>query len=258
MKRTVNPTGKSRIIQDNVSAHFDEEVDKGVVEVTWDLTEFDFDLQSELIFETYSMGRTTRDQLPLAGNLKGTRALHLADLAQSHSVNLFIRVVSKRDGVRLILAESAAIPLFRGSEEASQESLLKVQPIENLPKLWDIDYSLGEPVLQVNNRDQNYPTLVASGLFLGAILPSVVEEIAFVLITNDEAFTAEVFERWLVFLGQYGLTESKLSELHKCLEDEDLSQALGSIRETCKAVAAAFAEQKDLVHHALLAEEAGE
>lgn len=258
MKRTVNPTGKLRINQENVSAHFDDELDTGVVEVTWDLSEFNFEQQAELVFETYSLGRTTRDQVPLEGNLMGTRALHLADLTRSHSVNLFLRVVSKIDGVRLILAESAAIPLFRGSDEASQESLLKVQPVEGLSKLWEIDYSLGEPVLQINNKDQSYPTLVASDLFLGAILPSVVEEIAFALITNDEAFTSEVYEKWTIFLAQFGLTESKLIELHKCLEDDDLSRALGAIRETCKTVASEFAETKDLVGHALAAEEVGE
>ena len=258
MKRTVNPTGKSRITHENVSAHFDEDADSGVLDVTWDLEGFDFDQEAELIFETYSLGRTTRDQIPLAGNFKGTRSLHLAELAQFHSVNLFLRVVSTSGGVRLILAESAAIPLFRGPEQASQESLLKVQPVENLPKLWEIDYSLGEPVLQVNNKDQSYPTLVSSGLFLSAILPSVVEEICFVLITNDEAFAAEVFDRWLSFLGVYGLTESKLSELHESLEVEDLGQALASVRETCKSVASAFSEQKELVRHALSAEEESE
>ena len=55
MKRTVNPTGKSRITHDNVSAHFDEDADSGVLEVTWDLEGFDFDQEAELIFETYSL-----------------------------------------------------------------------------------------------------------------------------------------------------------------------------------------------------------
>lgn len=247
MKRTVNLTGKKRITQDLVSAEIIEDDSSNSAKVIWNLTALGIKQDAELIFETYSFGQTSRDLVPLNGNESGEKILNLVNFKKDSSINLYLRVVDSSAPVRRILAESAAIALLPGKTKEGDNSLLKVQAKNDLLSLWQVDYSLGEPVLQISNRNGIYADLISQQIFMAAVLPAALSGISFTVISQPEVFNSEVLMQWESALTKFGLTENRLGELREILEIEaGQGNSLPLIQEEANAISQRFAARFDM------------
>lgn len=247
MKRTVNLTGKKRITQDLVSAEFIDEGASHTAKVSWDLSSLNLDPGMEIIFETYSFGQTSRDAVQLLENEVASRIINLVNFKKDSSISLYVRVVDATSPVRRIVAESASIALLPGVAKEGNNSLLKVQAKSDLQSLWQIDFSIGEPVLQISNRNGIYGDLIAEPVFFASVLPAAVSEIAFVIIAQADLLNADTLKLWESAFRAYGLSEARLGELRGSLTSEEyLGDSLISIKDEANSIAQRFAAKFDL------------
>ncbi len=253
MKRTLNATGKVRLSQDHVWAEFTAEPTGKTVKVEWDLSGLSMPSGLEMIAEVFASD-SIRETIGSDFNPKGFHIISLSDSLAEGLIRLTLRLVDTKDPLRRIAAETASI--FLNSEESSSKSLLKTQPKSDLSTLWAIDFAIGEPVLQILNRGNSYRELTSSELFLSAILPSAVESITQLVITDQDSFNADALTSWEDFLGLLGLTSEELLEFRRQIEDSNAVEIFQTIRQRAQEVARVYSLSYKLTEVSLIAEEA--
>jgi hypothetical protein len=237
MKRTLNATGKIRLTQDQVKAEFNDTLDGKVIKVEWDLSNLDMKPTWEMIAEVFASD-SIREVIPGDLEQKGSHSLALGDTLSEGLVRLTVRLVDSSDPIRRIAAETA--PIYLNSEPGSTKSLLKTQPKSDLQTLWAIDFSLGEPVLQILNKENSYRELTSSQLFLSSVLPPAVERILELVITDEDSFDAEPLMAWENFFSILGISSEELSELRSSLSESSAIELISSIRQRAQEIARVY------------------
>jgi hypothetical protein len=108
---------------------------------------------------------------------------------------------------RVIKATTTPMPVIFDLAENTSGQLLKIQRLDELETLWRLDFNSGEPILQVCNRNGLYPKLTNGPIFLSAVLPAAVKEIAFTLFSRLYEIQDEVYEAWMEYFVTLGLTD---------------------------------------------------
>ncbi len=224
MIRTLNSTGRQRITMDMVSATPRMEGAIRSIDLVWNLTELALDEKSEVIIEVSITGQTMRI---VAGQLdRGTGSYQakvpfLVD-AKSAKAKLLVSKANSA-GVRIISATSTSIPVLFEKEPEGGQSPLPIQLKEDLKTVWELDYSTGKPVLWITNKNGIYGQLKSNPIFFPTILPQVVKEISFQLLTNPSAFESNP-EVWVNFFRSLGLNDEERESLQAMEDIEDGTQ----------------------------------
>jgi hypothetical protein len=132
----------------------------------------------------------------------------------SNSVVRIRLVVVTRDpkGFPIIRAESVSVT-FTTTGDSSAKSLLPVQPDEELVVPWELDFSGGDVVLRVSNKNGIWNDhLRSSPLFKPLIVGPIVFQIAFRLIAGVEDLGSGL-SNWQRVLESAGLDIGDLGEL---------------------------------------------
>lgn len=237
MKRTLNPTGKIRLTQDQVWADLTASPGGKNLKIGWDLSGLDLGDNLEMIAEIFASD-SLREVVPGHFATTGTHSIELGNALSEGLIRFTLRLVDPMDPVRRITAETASI--FLNSDASSAKSLLKTQPNSNLPTLWAVDFALGEPVLQILNQGNSYRDLTSSRLFLSAVLPTAVEKIVELVITEEDSFEANALTAWEEFFVRLGLASEELSELRVALSNYETVEVISSIRQRSQEVAKAY------------------
>jgi hypothetical protein len=108
MKRTLNPTGKIRLTQDQVWAEFSETPHGKTVKVDWDLSAIELNSTWEMIAEVFAAD-SIREVIPSQLQSKGSHLIELRDSLSEGLIRLTLRLVDVADPLRRIAAETAPI-----------------------------------------------------------------------------------------------------------------------------------------------------
>ena len=208
MRRTVNHTGKLRITLDLVSLVTSSSSARKSITIGWDLSSLSLTADLELIAEIDSFAANTRVALGSLGLGVGEAVLDLEYIRDSKMAKVTLIAVDSASPTRIIKATTSPMPVIFDLAENSSGQLLKIQRLDELATLWRLDFNSGEPILQVCNRNGLYPKLTNGPIFLSAVLPAAVKEIAFTLFSRLYEIQDEVYEAWMEYFATIGLTDT--------------------------------------------------
>jgi hypothetical protein len=240
MKRTINPTGKIRLTQDQVTAELVSVGEGYDVLVAWNFSGLELKSNLETVLEIYASD-ATREILGTELGKEGSRQVPLRISQTDGQMRLSLKLIDTDDLLRRIVAETS--PIFLNADSNEAKSLLKTQAKPDLARLWDIDFSNGEPVLQILNKGNSYRELTSSELFLFAILPSAVEKITELVICEQDSFDSEILSRWENFLELFGLSEDELLSMRQELEEASTPEFLANVRGKSREIAHSYSQK---------------
>jgi hypothetical protein len=191
------------------------------IEVSWNLSELGLDAASDVIIEVSITGQTMRIVAGKLGFANGSYEAKVPFLRDAKSAKATI-LVSKPDsnGIRIISATSTSIPVLFEKEPEGGQSPLPIQLKEDLNTVWQLDYATGKPVLWIANKNGIYSQLKANPIFFPTIMPYVIKEIAFQLLSNPSAFESNS-DVWVKFFKGLGLSDEERQQLQETDEIED-------------------------------------
>lgn len=234
MIRTLNSTGRQRITMDMVSLTPRIDGPSRSVDVSWNLETLALDPTAEVIIEISITGQTIRISAGMLGDATGCHEAKVPFLRDAKSAKGKV-LVSKANssGVRLILATTSSIPVLFEKEPEGGESPLPIQLKEDLNSVWELDYSTGKPVLWIVNKNGIYSRLKSDPIFFPTILPAVIKEIAFKLLSSPSSFESNS-EVWIRFFRALGLTDEEREQLQSM---EDIEEGTSDRWEKSEAIA---------------------
>jgi len=209
MRRTLNQTGRQRILMQDVTATPVVDGPNRSVIFSWDLSAMALPADAEVIIEVSLTGQSMRFVASKVEDGISTFEAKVAFLRDAKSAKSKLYVSKNQsNGTRLILATTTNIPIVFEKEPDGGNSPLQIQLIDNLSTVWRLDYDSGKPVLQVSNSDGMYAQLKNNPIFFPTILPQVIKEIAFHLLSSPEDFGSEG-DIWNQFFKSYGLSDEE-------------------------------------------------
>jgi hypothetical protein len=185
MRASINQTGRKTIPAEQLSIQLIDELN---LRFKWDFSNLKIDLESEVILELFSIGNSERI------SISPERIADTGDLIISLSKYVVTKGITGRlkvirvgdDGIRYILNESKTLRLENDKLEGEHgKSLLDVYNDPQLRVPWQLVFDDGEPVLKVSDYFENAPKIYTHTVFQTSILPDVMKQIAFWLLTED-------------------------------------------------------------------------
>jgi hypothetical protein len=221
MKRTLNQTGRQRILLEHASAVPIIDGANRSILFTWDLSTYDLDLDAEIVIEVSLTGQEKRFVVGKLGDVPPQYEAKVEFLRDAKSAKATL-YVSKADpeGIRIIQATTATHTILFEKEPDGGNSPLQIQLVDELATVWRLEYKDGKPVLQITNRNGVYAQLKANPLFFPTILPQVIKELAFHLFASPGDFQSNE-EVWINFFKAYGLADQERISLQAADEEDD-------------------------------------
>jgi hypothetical protein len=207
MRASINQTGRTQIPPDNLTL---ELLDESKLKLRWNFEETKLPQDSEGVLELFSLGNYERINFP-SGDFAspGEREISLDKFADPKSVIGRLKfVTTTADGLRLITSESKTLRLENDKLEGEHgKSLLDVFWDPNLRVPWLLVFEDGEPLLKVSNFHDNAPKIYGNTVFQTSILPEVLKQISFWLLTEDPDDSQNIkISFWWSLLENLGLT----------------------------------------------------
>jgi hypothetical protein len=250
MKRTVNHTGKRKIDFSSFTVTSQIRGVQKELEVSWDLTGLGFDSSNEVIVEVDTLGSNMRYVAGTVGSPEKSSLIPISNDLTELTAKVTLLTVDTSGGLRKITGKSASLAIIFQKAAQVQHGLLRVQLVDDLRTLWKVDYFTRVPVLQISNLNGSYSKLSSRKVFLNAILPEVIKEIALTCLMDFGDIDGDTRDSWLAFLKPYGLDDIKLSDF----EDWDAGDLQGKIQEaitTSTSIAEEFSARNELVVRAI-------
>lgn len=205
MKRTLNYTGRARILADYFHIAFLEDAKSASghgIQITWDLTQLKLPSESSLILECEGQGQFYRFELGPCGDGLGEKSLKLGGVRDFSALRAEFFVTLAQGEILKIIAASAPVSIMLGEDtESAASSILPIRVDPTLNVMWRLDFGSGMPILDVSQR---FGTVHTEPWFVPAVLPSVVREIYLSLVLDlhdlDDASTSD----WRVFFANLG------------------------------------------------------
>jgi hypothetical protein len=246
MRASINQTGRTRISSDEVSI---ELVDENLLKLKWNFVNGVRDFNSEGVLELFALGNFERVHLSTNDlNVSGEREISLTRFADPKSVAGRFKIVTKTsDGLRLITSESKTLRLLNDKLEGEHgKSLLDVFWDPNLRVPWQLVFEDSEPLLKVSNFHDNATKIYSHLVFQTSILPEVLKQISFWLLTEDPDESQSVkITFWWNLLEELGLS-SEDRAYYNGIQVKDL-EVLSEISIKCQELADHFATKHNIL-----------
>lgn len=221
MIKTLNSTGRQRITMDMVTVTPKMDGPNRSIDFNWNLDRLALDPTADVVVEVSITGQTMRTLVGKLGGAAGSHEAKVPFLRDAKSAKAKILVSKPNDtGVRIILATTTSISVLFEKEPEGAQSPLPIQLKEDLNTVWELDYSTGKPVLWVANKNGIYSRLKSDPIFFPTILPGVIKEIAFKLLSNPSSFESNSGV-WIKFFKTLGLSDQEREQLQSLDDIED-------------------------------------
>ena len=246
MRASINQTGRTQIPPDELSI---EMIDESNLKFSWNLKNISGIDCTEAILELNSIGKIERIPLSIKEIVStGERVILLGKNIQTKGITGRFKVVKiTDDGLRYILKESKTLRLENDKLEGEHgKSLLDVVNDPQLRIPWQLVFDDGEPVLKVSDYHENAPKIYTHTIFQTSILPDVVRQISFWLLTEDpdESQNSKI-SMWWSFLENLGLTLEDRSHFTGVI-NKDI-EVINEIMIKCQELADQFAVQHKIL-----------
>jgi len=251
LRTSINQTGRRVIPSDRFTISLKE---KSEIIFTWNLAQDDVIEFSEAILELSSFGGIHRFIVPITkSNLCGEYQVDSGNFLETRSVVGRLKLIRvNSDSMRFISAESKILRLQNEKMEGDHgRSLLDVYYDPMLKSPWQLVFDDAEPVLKVSNYFDNATKIYTNSIFQTSILPEVVRQVAFWLITEDpNPSENSKIDHWWNYLAELGLDGEARQRLTSYLnrDQEYLSEVLMKTQELADSFAARFNILQKLVN----------
>jgi hypothetical protein len=246
MRASINQTGRTRIPAEDVSI---ELVGESSLKLQWNFSNGILNSDSEGVLELFALGNFQRVHLsPNDLGVAGDREISLARFADPKSVAGRLKIVTTTsDGLRLITSESKTLRLVNDKLEGEHgKSLLDVYWDPNLRVPWQLVFEDSEPLLKVSNFHDNATKIYSHLVFQTSILPEVLKQISFWLLTEDPDESQNVkVAFWWNLLEELGLS-SEDRAYYNGVQLKDL-EVLNEISIKCQELADHFATKHNIL-----------
>lgn len=185
MRASINQTGRRIIPSSELSIKL---IDEFNLRFKWAFSNLKIDEESEVILELTSIGNSERISIkPSDLSEPGELIIPLNKFLETKGIIGRLKVVRvDPDGIRYILNESKTLRLENDKLEGEHgKSLLDVYNDPQLRVAWQLVFDDGEPVLKVSDYHENAPKIYTNTVFQTSILPEVMRQITFWLLTED-------------------------------------------------------------------------
>ena len=210
---SLNSTGRSRIALGMFNATLDRTEALPRLTLNWDIKPIGITGQWSLYVDYWNDALEQRWDLAPQGIPSGNSVLQLGEEFKGSVFRMRLVAVTRDSrGFPIIRAESVPVS-FTTTGESSATSRLPVQPDESLVTPWQLDFSGGDVILRVANKDQLMTEqLKSSHLFKPLVIGPVVFQIALkLLLGTDDAGPG--LENWIKLLKKEGLDLDNASSL---------------------------------------------
>ena len=212
MRASINQTGRTRIPAEELSI---ELTGQSILKLRWNFGNVFLGPNSEGVLELFALGNFERITVPLADlAVPGELDVSLDKFADPKSVTGRLKIVTKTvDGLRLITSESKTLRLENDKLEGEHgKSLLDVFWDPNLRVPWQLVFEDSEPLLKVSNFHDNATNIYSNTVFQTSILPEVLKQISFWLLTEDpDESQNQKISFWWALLEELGLSSEDRS-----------------------------------------------
>jgi hypothetical protein len=246
MRASINQTGRTQIPSDQLSI---EMIDKSKLKFTWNFKNIAEIDGTEAILELNSIGKIERISLPINEITSfGERVITLGKNIETKGITGRFKIVKTTDdGLRFILKESKTLRLENDKLEGENgKSLLDVFNDPQLRIPWQLIFDDGEPVLKVSDYHENAPKIYTHTIFQTSILPEIVRQISFWLLTEDpdESQNSKI-PLWWIFLENLGLTSEDRAHFTGII-NKDI-EVINEVMIKCQELADQFAVQHKIL-----------
>ncbi len=210
---SLNSTGRSRITLGMFSATLDRSEALPLLTLDWDVSSIGIAGQWSLFVDYWNDALEQRWDLAPQGIPVGNAVLQLGEEFNGSVFRIRLVAVTRDSrGLPIIRAESVPVS-FTTTGESSATSILPVQPDESLVTPWQLDFSGGDVILRVANKDQLMTEqLKSSILFKPLVIGPVVFQIALKLLLGTDD-VGPGLENWIKLLKKEGLDLDNASSL---------------------------------------------
>jgi hypothetical protein len=206
MRASINQTGRKTISSDSLAITINE---NHSLLFTWNLSQeeiFDF---NDAVLEISTFAGLYRFSVPLTqSSLTGEYVIDVSKVFEPQSsVGRLKLIRTNADSIRFVAAESKILRLQNNRMEGDHgKSLLDVYYDPMLKSPWQLVFEDAEPVLKVSNYYDNATKIYTNAIFQTSILPEVVRQITFWLLTEDPNPSENPkIEHWWAYLAELGL-----------------------------------------------------
>jgi hypothetical protein len=246
MRASINQTGRTRIPPDALSI---ELIDQETLKFNWTFEGMNLDTAIEAVLELTSLGNYQRLSIPSESLVvPGSIEISLEKFADPKSVIGRMKIVTiSAEGLRLITSESKTLRLENDKLEGEHgKSLLDVYWDPNLKTPWQLVFDEAEPLLKVSNFYDNATKIYSHAIFQTSILPEVLRQIAFWLLTEDpdESQNFKV-THWWTLIEELGLSIEDRAYFSG-IPQKDL-EVLNEIMGKCQELADQFAVKNNIL-----------
>lgn len=246
MRASINQTGRTRIPAEDIAI---EIVEKNVLRIRWSLSSPIIDPKSEGVLELFALGNYERITLP-QGKLvtPGELEVPLDRFADPRSVIGRFKIVARTSGgLRLVISESKTLRLENDKLEGEQgKSLLDVFWDPNLRVPWQLVFEDSEPLLKVSNFHDNATKIYSHAIFQTSILPEVLKQISFWLLTEDPDDSQNIkISFWWELLEQLGLSHE--DRYYFCGAQMKNLELLNEVSLKCQELSDQFATKHNIL-----------
>lgn len=207
MRASINQTGRTYIPAQTLTMELEGE---SKLKLRWNFENMTLSPNSEVVLELFGLGNYERINFPPTDfALPGDLEISLDKFVDPRGVTGRLKVVTiTQDGLRLITSESKTLRLENDKMEGEHgKSLLDVLWDPNLRVPWLLAFEDSEPLLKVSNFYDNAPKIYGSTVFQTSILPEVLKQIAFWLLTEDpDESQNNKISFWWALLEDLGLS----------------------------------------------------
>ena len=246
MRASINQTGRTRIPPEDIAI---EIVKENVLKIRWKLSSPIVDPDSEGLLELFALGNYERlafakDSLVTPGELE----VPLGRFADPRSVVGRFKIVTRTSGgLRVVISESKTLRLENDRLEGEQgKSLLDVFWDPNLRVPWQLVFEDSEPLLKVSNFHDNATKIYNHTIFQTSILPEVLKQIAFWLLTEDpDESQNKKIAFWWGLLEELGLSPEDRS--YFCGTQMKNLELLNEVSNKCQELSDQFATKHNIL-----------
>jgi len=246
MRASINQTGRSQIPSQALSI---ELVGESKLKLRWNFENVPLSTKSEGVLELFALGNYERINLSTSNlEVPGELDIPLDRFADPKSVVGRLKIVSLTStGLRLITSESKTLRLENDKLEGEHgKSLLDVFWDPNLRVPWLLVFEDSEPLLKVSNFHENAPKIYSNTVFQTSILPEVLKQISYWLLTEDpdESQNPKIIFWWSL-LEDLGLSSEDRAYFSR-ITQKDI-EVLNEISLKCQELADHFATKHNIL-----------